>query len=177
MKNLKIIILTLVIAAAAGILGAVIFIFSGIYNIAANEPHNKLTLWMIDEMRERSVEVRAEGIDVGSLNDPGLVELGFSHYHDMCQDCHGGPGYDTEEFAQGLYPRPPSMAGEDAQELSDAELYWIIKNGLKMTGMPEFGSTHSEKALRALVAFTRRIPKMEVKEYEDMVNKLAAQSH
>ena len=87
------------------------------------------------------------------------MEEGFPHYHETCRLCHEGPGYLPAEFAEGLYPHPPGMTAGHLQEaLSDAEIYWIVKHGLKMTGMPTFGPTPDEEQLWGIVAIVEEIP-------------------
>jgi len=87
----------------------------------------------------------------------------------MCFGCHGAPGHELSEIAQGLNPKPPKLDAEDVQAGSDAELYWVVKNGLRMTGMPAFGPTHEDKELWSIVAFLRRLPKLKPQEYDAMV--------
>jgi hypothetical protein len=67
-------------------------------------------------------------------------------------------------------PNPPSLVSDEVQrELSDAELFWVVKNGLKMTGMPSFGKTHTDEQLWGIVAFLRRLPNLAADEYGAMV--------
>jgi len=87
----------------------------------------------------------------------------------MCFSCHGAPGHKPSEIGRGLNPKPPQLDAEEIQGRSDAELYWIIKNGVRMTGMPAFGPTHEEKELWSIIAFLRRLPEMDAKAYDAMV--------
>jgi mono/diheme cytochrome c family protein len=101
-----------------------------------------------------------------------LVDRGFPHFQATCRLCHGAPGVRPLEFTEGLYPRPPLFPSKDVQQdLSDAQLYWIVKHGLKMTGMPSFGVTHSDEDIWAIVAFVRRLPTLSPQEYQAMVQK------
>lgn len=105
-----------------------------------------------------------------NLNDPKLKLTAFSHYHVTCRLCHGAPEYEPEEFAKGLYPAPPSMTSGHIQKArSEAEIYWIVKHGIKMTGMPAFGPTHEEKELWGLVALAEEIPEMSPEQYRQQV--------
>jgi hypothetical protein len=152
------------------ILGGAILVWSGIFNVAADVPHYKLTFWILDEARERSVASHSRGIVPLSLKGQKLVSVGFPQNHEMCRLCHGAPGLHRLEFAEGLYPSPPSLASDDVQrDLSDAELFWVVKNGLKMTGMPAFGNTHTEEQLWGIIAFLRRLPNLAPEEYGAMV--------
>jgi hypothetical protein len=154
-------VLTVVIVLAVLLIGAVLFAWSGIYNIAATDPHWGITLSFIELLKDRSVEVHSDNIQVPNLDDPKLREIALSHYHHTCRLCHGAPGYQREEFAKGLYPAPPSMiSGQVQKELGEAEIYWIIKHGIKMTGMPAFGPTHNNEELWGLAVLIKEIPRM-----------------
>lgn len=146
-----------------------VFVWSGRYNVAANVPHWDVTHWFLGKVRDRSISSHSKGIIIPSLKDPKLVDIGFDNYHAMCRLCHGAPGYSQTEITLGLYPRPPDLISKDVQEWKDVELYWIVKNGIKMTGMPAFGPTHSEDEVWGIVAFLRRLPKLNPKGYQAMV--------
>ena len=163
-------ILAIVLAGVILILGAFLFVWSGFYNIAATRPHYALTFSMIGMLRERSIEVHSDEIKVPDLKNAALKEKAVIHYHEMCRLCHGAPGYPPEEFSEGLYPSPPVMAsGKIQSELSDSEIFWVLKNGLKMTGMPAFGPTHNDEILWGLVALSRDIPGITPSQYNHMV--------
>jgi mono/diheme cytochrome c family protein len=87
----------------------------------------------------------------------------------MCRLCHGAPGEFLLEFAQGLNPKAPILASQDVQARGDHELYWIVKNGIKMTGMPAFGPTHDEGELWSIISFLRQLGNLTPEKYEAMV--------
>jgi mono/diheme cytochrome c family protein len=147
MKVLKILVILFILTIVAGFL----FIYWGIYNVSALKQHTRFTHWIITTAMERSVRYHARGIQVPPLSDPALLELGFQHYTEMCEGCHASPGVQPSEMVKGLNPQPPVLT-ETVKEWSPAELYWIIKNGIRMTGMPAWGSTHSDEELWAMVA-------------------------
>jgi hypothetical protein len=90
-----------------------------------------------------------------------------------CRLCHGAPGFTENEFAKGLYPRPPNLAsGSVQQETGDAQLFWIIKNGLKMTGMPAFGPTHTNEELWDIAGLVKIIPGIKPEEYRHSLTEL-----
>src|SRR4030042_34268 len=158
------IIFGLLIAAVAA------FVWTGSYNVAASVPHWKITHWFLEKVREQSISAHSRGTIVPSLNNPKLVETGFKNYHEMCRLCHGAPGYSRTEIAKGLYPLPPDLTKEElVKRQNDAELYWVIKNGIKMTGMPAFGPTHSEEELLGIVVFLKRLPNLKPEEYRSLV--------
>jgi mono/diheme cytochrome c family protein len=161
-----IVIIGLMILAGAAV------IWSGVYNVAMDSPHWTATFWLLNEAREQSIETHSRGIVAPPLRGEQLVDRGFSHFNETCRLCHGGPGLSPLEFTQGLYPRPPFFPSPEVQqELNDAELYWIIKHGLKMTAMPAFGVSHSEEDLWTIVVFMRRLPTLSPQEYEAMVQR------
>ncbi len=160
----------------AGTLGALVilsgiafaYLYTGWYDVAATTPHWNITSWILGEARDRSIANHSKGIQAPSLKDPKWVRTGFNEYHAMCRLCHGAPGYAPTAIARGLNPNPPNLGSEDVQRLRASEVYWTIKNGIKMTGMPGFGPTHDEEELWAIAAFVKRIPTMQAKEYEAM---------
>lgn len=157
------IILGLLIAAVAA------FVWLGGYNVAASVPHWKITHWLLEKVRERSISAHSKGIIIPHLKGPKLFDIGFKNYHAMCRLCHGAPGNPRTEIAKGLYPNPPDFISKDIKMRNEAELYWIIKNGIKMTGMPAFGPTHSEEEIWGIVAFLKRLPDLKPEEYQTMV--------
>lgn len=161
--------LALILVIVFSIVVVTAFVWSGAYNVAATVPHWKITHWFLGKVRDRSISAHSRGIIVPSLKDPKLLDIGLSNYHAMCRLCHGAPGYPHTEIAKGLNPAPPELASETVKKCRDAELYWIIKNGIKMTGMPAFGSTHSEDELCGTVVFVKRLPTLKSEEYATMV--------
>jgi mono/diheme cytochrome c family protein len=90
----------------------------------------------------------------------------------MCKQCHGAPGSPRDEFAEGLYSIPPSLASGDVQqELSASELFWIVTHGIKMSGMPSFGKTHTEEQIWGIIAIVKKLPEMNRAAYEEMIKK------
>jgi mono/diheme cytochrome c family protein len=166
MKSLAAIVVFLFIVVVA----VAVYVWSGTYNIAANVPHWDITHEFLEIVREKSIAAHSKDIKAPPLDSQKLVDTGFHHYHPMCRLCHGAPGYPMNEFAMGLYPKPPNLQSEHVQEeFTDAALFWVVKNGLKMTGMPAFGATHSDDELWGIVAFTRRLPGIQPNDYENLV--------
>lgn len=85
------------------------------------------------------------------------------------RSCHNAPGYSRTEIAKGLNPNPPDFTSKDVKMRKETELYWIIKNGIKMTGMPAFGPTHSEDELWGIVVFIKGLPSLKPEEYQAML--------
>jgi mono/diheme cytochrome c family protein len=165
------------IGAFAGFLAVIAGAFAvylGAYNFAADVPHTQPVYWLLETARGRSIEVRAKGITVpGDLSDPKRVQLGAGHYAAMCSPCHLAPGMERTEIARGLYPRAPEL--RRGTDLSPAEEFWVVKHGLKMTGMPAWGVTHSDKQLWDVVAFLQKLPELAPEQYQSLVK--SAPSH
>jgi mono/diheme cytochrome c family protein len=153
----------LLVAVGGGVVG---YVYSGLYDAAAATPHSPPVRWLLSAAMRSSVERRAAGIvPPFSLENPERTRSGFAAYDDMCAVCHGTPGSEPSVIAQGLNPEAPDLADE-ADEWSDGELFWIIKQGIRMTGMPAFGPTHDEGELWDVVAFVRQLPELDAQEYQ-----------
>lgn len=168
MKTAVTVLLVLLVLALASLA----FIYSGVYDVAAATPDTGLIQWALETIQDRSVHRRAEQVAtevrMPPLDDPDLIRTGLIEYHEMCVVCHGAPGVEISPTGQGLNPSPPLLADEAAGE-DPGELFWVTKNGIKMTGMPAFGVTHSDEELWAIVAFMRRMGELSPEEYRRMV--------
>ncbi len=166
MKTIK----TLGLAALAILAAAVAFIYSGLYPMGADVPHNALTYWALETLRERSVGRAAQDIEVPPLDDPALLLAGGPDYNDMCAGCHLKPGKTESDFSIGLYPKPPNLSSPDhAHGDAEAEAkrsFWIIKHGIKASGMPAWGPTHDDERIWAMVAFLQRLPELTPEQYQ-----------
>lgn len=152
----------------AVLMAAGLGIYLGAYNFAADIPHTQAVYWLLETARERSIEVRAKDITVPSdLSDPKRIESGAGQYANMCASCHLAPGMKRTEIARGLYPRAPEL--RRGTDLTPAEEFWVVKHGLKMTGMPAWGVTHSDEMLWDVVAFLRKLPELTAEQYRALV--------
>ena len=157
-----VILAALLIAAAVGVLG---FVFSGLADVAATSPHWAVTRWFLAAAMERSVKRHARGIEPpADLDQDARVRSGARAYDAMCVGCHGAPGVEPDVVGKGLNPEPPDLA-RVASKWKPSELFWITSNGVRMTGMPAFGPTHSDEELWELVAFVARLPRLSSADY------------
>lgn len=148
-----------------GIVAAGIFVYSGIYNIAADDHHAAPVESMIETLRTRSVASRAKDIEAVLLDDPKRIAAGAIEYAEMCVSCHAAPGITEEsEIRQGLYPKPPNLAKLGVRDPREA--FWVIKHGVKMSGMPAWGPTHNDETIWNMVAFIKQMPAMPPEDYE-----------
>ncbi|HRC84539.1 MAG TPA: cytochrome c [Thermoanaerobaculia bacterium] len=165
----RLFLLLLVLAAAGAGL-----VYSGVYNVAANAKPTAAEQWLLETVRDHSIARRAKAIAVPPLGAPEQIRQGFELYRALCRGCHGGAGGWPEEPAMGLHPVPPGLGQERVQKLSDAELFWVIQNGIRFTGMPSFGAMHEDADLWALVAFTRQLPKLSDEDFERLAREAEA---
>jgi mono/diheme cytochrome c family protein len=104
------------------------------------------------------------------LTDANVAE-GRAHFADHCAVCHGNDGRGETEMGQGLYPKAPDMRDHDTQEMTDGEIFYIIKNGVRFTGMPAWGATEGhadDEDNWKLVHFIRHLPKQTPQEIQEM---------
>ena len=162
---IKTVLVTMAACAALEVIVGLLFMASGMYNIAADEPHFTLARWMLQAGRTRSVEFRSGAIKVPNLRDPSLIRNGIVLYRKNCQPCHGAPGVAEEQIGRGINPKPPYLVVA-ANNWTDPQLFWITSHGLKMSGMPGFGARLSEKDRWAIVAFLRRMALLSPADYQ-----------
>ena len=149
------------------IIAAAIYAALGFYDIGADAPHLGVTKSIIGFVRDRSVAARVGNINVPSLNEPGRIADGASDYDAMCTSCHLAPGMPENEMRPGLYPKPPKLAAIPAAP--PAVQFWIIKHGIKMSGMSAWGKTHSDDEIWNMVAFLQKLPKLTPGQYKMLV--------
>lgn len=149
-------------------LGAAAFIYLGIYNIAADEPHTPAVYSLLERLRDRSIETHSQGIvPPADLASAQRVSTGAGLYAEMCSGCHLGPGVEKSEMSQGLYPQAPELA--KTQDLTPGQQFWIIKHGVKLSAMPAWGRSHPDPLIWDMVAFVRKLPGMTPEQYKAFV--------
>lgn len=166
-KVILAVILTLVVIA----IGGVIYIYSGKYDVSQMSRHNKITQWILGKTMQHSIDKGINGIkDIPVLTDTAMIAEGFTHYNAMCVVCHGGAGVNPSEITKGLYPEPPKLYKSD--DLTPGPVFWIIKNGIRMTSMPALAPTHTDEQIWAITAFIlNKFNNMTPEEYQDWVKK------
>jgi mono/diheme cytochrome c family protein len=147
----------LIVAAAVG------FAWSGSPDVSAMTPHAAAINWALHAIMQRSVRAHASAI-VEPADLAELAAKGADDFNEMCVQCHGAPGEERGEVGKGLNPHPPDLAVA-AKGWTAAELFWIVKNGIRMTGMPAFGPTHDDDRIWAMAAFVRQLPDMSAEAY------------
>jgi len=173
---------TVILTAIAGMLAGAALIYGGAFNPAADEPHSGIVFFLTQAARERSIALRSRAIVVPNLTDPKSIAAGASEYAEMCTSCHLAPGMADNELRPGLYPHPPNLAdhrhdGEQdplAADTSAARQFWIVKHGIKMTGMPAWGKTHDDATIWTIVAFIQELPTLTPEQYREITQESEA---
>jgi hypothetical protein len=173
----------LLLVAVLALAGSGAFIYSGTFNIAADVPHWTITHRLITTLRDRSIAANVRGIEMpADLGDPERARRGAGNFDAMCTGCHLAPGLEDSEIRAGLYPQPPNLSkpgdGDDAGTLSAARQFWVIKHGLKMSGMPAWGKAGVDDAtIWDIVALLSKLSSLTADEYRDLVESSAGHSH
>jgi len=155
------------VLAILGAVGAGFFFFGGYYDVAAAEPDLAIVNWALVRVRTASIERHALDRPSLQLGDPEVVKAGARAYAELgCVNCHGAPGAQWAKFSEGLHPAPPDLA-EVAKDLEPAQLFWAIKNGINMTGMPSFGMIKTDdRKIWQVVAFVKKLPSISADDYK-----------
>lgn len=132
--------------------------------------------WAVSKSLARSVRFHSKEIPAPNLGDSTLLKQGGMHYRTMCIKCHGEPDAEPSDIGKGLNPEAPELS-KNARKWSDSEMHWIIRNGIRMTGMPAFGESHDEREIWGLVAFIRSIEGRTPQQYRQLVEAFAEDPH
>jgi cytochrome c553 len=152
--------------AAVGIaLAAVIFAWSGVFNVGASRGHFAVVELALSFIMHNSVQTHALGAPAPPpLDNPDLEILGASHFHRSCAPCHSAPGQRLNAMAKTMLPPPPELT-DASERWKDRELFWIVKHGIKYTGMPAWATQHRDDEVWSLVAFLKVLPMLDAREY------------
>lgn len=150
--------------AMVGIGAAALVTYLGVYDISATKQHTRPVFALLDYAMRRSVQARAEAAAPPDLERTGRVLGGAALYRTHCLQCHGAPGVAPDALAFGLRPAPANLlaAGRD---WSPGEIFWVVKHGIKMTGMPAWTLRLSDEQIWDVVAFVRTMPKLSPGDY------------
>jgi mono/diheme cytochrome c family protein len=140
-----------------GGVGMAIWLAAGGFGVAASTPHGKLSYSAIHMVMVRTVAVRAGDAPPEPKSSPARVIAGFRQYDAECARCHGAPGVARETWADWMDPSPPYLIGVSTR-FDDAQLFWVVCHGAKMTGMPAWGSHRSDADIWNIVAFLDALP-------------------
>ncbi|MBF6024869.1 c-type cytochrome [Lysobacter niastensis] len=150
-------------------------VWSGAYNIGADDPHWRPTHALLETVRHRSIDVRASRLQVpADLDDPARIRQGAGNYDAMCTGCHLTPGMGETEMSKGLYPAPPDLTKE---RVDAAHAFWVIKHGIKASAMPAWGKSMDDAYIWNMAAFLQQLPKLNAEQYQTLVASSGGHSH
>jgi cytochrome c553 len=165
--SLRQILVGAIAAAALVAVAAAMFVLSGLYNVSASREHLDVTTWMLDLVRRQSIRTHSLGVGEPPRQSADAVRLGAAHYELGCAACHGAPGRPASALQAAMLPSPPSFA-EPAFRWSPKQLYWIVLNGQKYTGMPSWIAPRREDEVWPVVAFLARISSLDAAAYREL---------
>lgn len=160
--------IALLVLVAIAVAGAAVFVYSGVYDIGADDHHTRPVFAIMQTLRQRSIRVRSKDIVVPNLADPQLILKGAGQYAAMCTDCHLKPGMQDSEIRPGLYPQPPNLS---QVRVDPRDAFWVIKHGIKMSAMPAWGTSHDDQTIWSMVAFLQKLPDLSPQQYRAIVAK------
>jgi mono/diheme cytochrome c family protein len=167
--------LAIVLLLGLGLVAIAGFVWSGVYNVGADDHHLPVTYAVMEKMRQRSVATRAGGLEVpADLQDEARIRQGAGNYNAMCMGCHLAPGMGETELSQGLYPAPPNLSHK---VVDAAEAFWVIKHGIKASGMPAWGRSMDDVYVWNMAAFLQVLPSLTPAQYQALVESSGGHEH
>jgi mono/diheme cytochrome c family protein len=148
-------------------IAAAVYFFGGFYSVAGTQEDPGVVKWALINVRIASINRHATDAPPIPIDDPANVQAGARAFATRgCADCHGGPGVEWEKFSEGMHPDPPDLK-DVVKERRPNELFWVIKNGINMTGMPSFGKIEvPDKEIWTIVAFLKKLPNVSEADYK-----------
>lgn len=156
-----------VLLAVVGI-GGVIVVVSGIVPISASSGHWPITRRFLEFSMERSVSTYSAAIRVPDLDQQTLIVTGAGHFETACVQCHSSPLRGANPVAMAMVPQPPVLT-DAVQKWDPEELFYIVKHGIKFTGMPSWPASDRDDEIWAVVAFLHRLPDLDAAAYRSLV--------
>ncbi len=148
-----------------------VFMYSGIFNVAATVVDSSPLNWALVTVREASIRLHSRDVLLPKAGAVADRDNGFRIYREECVMCHTPVGRTPRPMAVGFNPQAPRFgAGDDL--MTPAQLFWVTKNGIRFTPMPAWGPSRSDKELWDVVAFMETLPKMSAAEYDALDRRL-----
>lgn len=160
--------LVIVILAVIGGVGAFVYLLNT--GLTAKPTPGAVETFVARRLRDTVIGFRARDLRNPITATPEVIAEGRAHFADHCAACHANDGSGHTELGRGLYPKAPDMRGAVTQSLSDGQLFYIIENGVRLTGMPAWGTGTKvgEDATWKLVHFIRHLPQLTDNEVDEM---------
>ena len=141
MKRGTLILLIVVVLLAIAAAAAVSMLHDG---LSARAKPSALETAIARNARKMAAPSGAHNTKNPVADSPEVQRAARLHFADHCAICHGNDGSGDTMLGHGLYPKPPDLRTAETQNLSDGDIFWIIENGIRLTGMPAFGGAHSD---------------------------------
>ena len=147
--------------------GAAIFFFGGFYSVAGTAEDPAIVRWALIQIRTASINRYAHDQPPTTINDPATMQAGAKAFAARgCANCHGAPGVNWAKYSEGLHPDPPDLK-EIVDHRSPSQLFWVVKNGVNMTGMPSFALAGAkDDEIWSIVAFLKKLPNVSDPDYK-----------
>ncbi|HEY0858772.1 MAG TPA: c-type cytochrome [Albitalea sp.] len=163
-RPLTTVLVTLAALAATGLAAAALVVWRGLYDVGATTEHTQPVYSLLETTLKHSVRQRAADIRPPPLDAPELIARGADCYRDHCVQCHGGPGVAPGPVGMSMQPLPGPLV-DAARRWHEREIYWITRNGIRMSGMPAWEMRLSDEDIWAVVGFIARLPEMSPADY------------
>lgn len=147
------------------VVGGLIFMYSGVFNVAATVVDSSVLNWALVTVREASIGLHARDEPNPGAGMVADTDAGFVLYRQQCVMCHTPTGRTPEPMAVGFNPQAPTF-GPGADDMSAAGLFWVTKNGIRFTGMPAWGPSLTDAEIWDLTAFVMALPEMTAADYD-----------
>ena len=148
-------------------IAAAVYFFGGFYSVAGTQDDPAIVKWVLVNVRTASINRHATDASPIPLDNPANIQAGARAFQARgCWNCHGGPGVEWAKFSEGLRPDPPDLK-DVVNDRRPNELFWVIKNGINMTGMPSFGKIEvPDQEIWTIVAFLKKLPSVQDDEFK-----------
>jgi cytochrome c553 len=149
---------------------AALFIWSGLYNVAATSPHLSITHRILHQAMIQSAKRHSEQLKSPALDDVRLILRGAAHFETGCAPCHGSPLLPPSPIEIGATPPPPPLYSA-VFDFTPDQLHWIVKHGIKMTAMPPWPTQRRDDEIWAMVAFLKELPHLKPDDYAEAIGR------
>ena len=154
------------LAIVVGI-GAAVFFLGGFYSVAGTAEDPEIVRWALIQVRTASINRHATDQPPANINDAQTVQAGAKAFAAHgCANCHGAPGVPWLKYSEGLHPDPPDLK-KVVDHQTPAQLFWVVKHGINMTGMPSFELAGAkDEEIWAIAAFLKKLPTVSDADYK-----------
>lgn len=150
-----------------GVVGGLIFMYSGVFNVAASVGDSSVVHWALVTVRETSIGLNARDVPIPAAGMVADRDAGFQFYRRECVMCHTPVGRTPQPMALAFNPQTPGFS-PGADDMSDTELFWVTMNGIRFTGMPAWGSSLTDAEIWDVTAFVMTLQGTTAAAYDAM---------